>query len=154
MSIPSPTLDLSAVRASFPALASGYIFADNAGGSQCLASVAHAISDYLLRTNVQLGADYSISVESTKRVIEGGEAARTLFNAQSADEVVFGSSSTQVAENLARGIEKDMQDGDEFVITGEHEGNPALHLTAVTLSHAYAYQQTAGLGRSSQLGVA
>jgi hypothetical protein len=31
-------------------------YADNAGGSQCLASVAHTISAYLLNTNVQLGA--------------------------------------------------------------------------------------------------
>lgn len=115
-------LNLAAVRAAFPALASGYIFADNAGGSQCLASVVGAISDYLLRTNVQLGADYSVSIDSTRRVAEGGEAARQLFNATSADEVVFGSSSTQVVENLARAIENDVKEGDEFVITGEHEG--------------------------------
>lgn len=48
-------LDIRAVRASFPSLADGYIFADNAGGSQCLKAVVDRISDYLLNTNVQLG---------------------------------------------------------------------------------------------------
>ena len=36
----------------------GFIFADNAGGSQCLQGVVDRISDYLLRTNVQLGANF------------------------------------------------------------------------------------------------
>ena len=48
-------LDIAKVRAQFPALEGGYIFADSAGGSQCLKSVAERISDYLLNTNVQLG---------------------------------------------------------------------------------------------------
>jgi selenocysteine lyase/cysteine desulfurase len=117
-----PTLDVSAARAAFPALADGYLFADNAGGSQCLASVASAISDYLLRTNVQLGADYAVSVESTRRVAEGAEASRVLFNAASVAEVGFGSSSTQVAENLAKALEADFNEGDEIIITTEHEG--------------------------------
>ncbi|KAI0349357.1 PLP-dependent transferase [Trametes cingulata] len=117
------SLDISAVRAAFPALASGFLFADNAGGSQCLADVAARISDYLLNTNVQLGADYPVSVTSTNRVAQGAEAARELFNAQSVDEVVFGSSSTMLVENLARAIEQDIKEGDEIIITGEHESN-------------------------------
>ncbi|PIL26743.1 hypothetical protein GSI_11157 [Ganoderma sinense ZZ0214-1] len=118
-----PTLDIDAVRAAFPALASGYIFADNAGGSQCLATAAHAVTDYLLNSNVQLGADYSVSVTSTGRVAAGAEAARELFNAESADEVAYGSSSTMLVENLARAMEADVQAGEETVITGEHESN-------------------------------
>ena len=82
--------------------------------------------------NVQLGADYSVSVESTKRVAEGSEAAKELFNAEYADEVGFGSSSTQVAENLARAIETDFKEGDEIVITTEHEGQ--RHPSTVTFT--------------------
>ncbi|EJF57324.1 PLP-dependent transferase [Dichomitus squalens LYAD-421 SS1] len=119
----APTLDIVAVRAAFPALASGYLYADNAGGSQCLATAAHAITDYLLNTNVQLGADYSVSVVSTQRVAAGAEAARELFNAESADEVAYGSSSTMLVENLARAVEGDVLEGEEIVITGEHESN-------------------------------
>jgi selenocysteine lyase/cysteine desulfurase len=118
------TLDISAVRSAFPALSGpdSYLFADNAGGSQCLRAVADALSDYLLRTNVQLGADYSVSVTSTSRVNEGLEAARQLFNAESTNEVLFGSASTQVVENLSHSLEPDFQEGDEIVITTEHEG--------------------------------
>ena len=120
-STPPPTLDIAAVRAAFPALSSNYVFADNAGGSQCLAAAAHAVSDYLLNSNVQLGADYAVSVTSTGRVAAGAEAARELFNADSKDEVAYGSSSTMLVENLARALEADVLLGEEIVITGEHE---------------------------------
>lgn len=116
------TLDVEHARKSFPALASGYIFADNAGGSQCLGTAVAKISDYLLNTNVQLGADYSVSVQSTQRVADGVVAARELFNAESTDEVALGSSSTMLVENLARALDADVLDGEEVIVTGEHEG--------------------------------
>ncbi|KAJ2969996.1 hypothetical protein NUW54_g12833 [Trametes sanguinea] len=115
------TLDIQSVRGAFPALTSGFLFGDNAGGSQCVAAVVDRIADYLLNTNVQLGADYSVSVVSTNRVASGAEAARELFNAESVDEIAYGSSSTMLVENLARAIEADIQPGEEIVITGEHE---------------------------------
>lgn len=118
------TLDVEKARSHFPALKSGFIFGDNAGGSQCAVEVADRIYDYLLNTNVQLGADYSISVLSTDKVlIEGPTEAAKLFNA-SPDEIVFGSSSSANMENLARSMDNDIQAGDEFIITGEHEGIP------------------------------
>lgn len=47
------------------------------------------ISDYLLNTNVQLGADYSVSLRSTNRVLaEGPTEAAKLLNATSPDEVL------------------------------------------------------------------
>jgi len=96
---------------------------DNAGGSQVLKTVVDYISDYLLNTNVQLGADYSVSTESTRRVSDGPIAAMRLFNAASPEEIVFGASSTMNLENLARALEDDVQPGDEIIITGEHEAN-------------------------------
>ncbi|KZT64874.1 PLP-dependent transferase [Daedalea quercina L-15889] len=117
------SLDVSTVRAAFPALSSGFLYADNAGGSQCLADAVARISDYLLNTNVQPGADYVVSKHSTSRIASGAEAARELFNAESIDEVAFGSSATMLVENLARALEKDVKEGDEIVITGEHEAN-------------------------------
>ena len=123
-------LDLAFVRSHFPALSnkslstSGndeYIFADNAGGSQCLASVADSIYSYLLNTNVQLGADYSVSIASTTRVKDGVESTRELFNAESVDEIVMGNSSSLLVENLSRGLEDSVKEGDEIIITGEHE---------------------------------
>ena len=119
----STTLDIAQVRSAFLALKnSDYIYADNAGGSQCLTNVVEKLSDYLLRTNVQLGADYSVSTQSTDRVQQGREAAKELFNAASKEEVSFGYSSSLLAENLSRAIENDVLDGEEIIVTGEHEG--------------------------------
>ena len=117
------SLDVQRARSHFPALQSGFIFADNAGGSQAAKEVVDRISDYLLNTNAQLCANYSISLLSTHRVLTDGptEAAK-LFNAASPDEIVFGSSSTLNLENLSRGLENDIQPGDEFIVTPEHEG--------------------------------
>lgn len=115
--------DVVKARSNFPGLAAGYIFADNAGGSQTTKGVVDKIADYLLYTNVQLGADYSVSVKSTQRALsEGPTAAAKFVNAKSPDEIVFSASSTMNLENLARGLEDDIQPGDEFIVTGEHEG--------------------------------
>lgn len=117
-----PGFNVFQARSHFPSLNTGYIFADSAGGSQVAKEVVDRIVDYLYNTNVQLGADYSVSVESTKRVlIDGPTAAAKLLNAKSPDEIVFAASSTLNLVNLSRGLEEDIQPGDEFIVTGEHE---------------------------------
>lgn len=148
------SLDIQAVRTAFPALASEYLYADNAGGSQCLGDVVSKISDYLLNTNVQLGADYSVSVTSTNRVSSGAEAARELFNAASVDEIAYGSSSTMLVENLARAIEADVQPGEEIIVTGEHEcesdwPDPVRSPHIARRSRYFHIQPTPARGRGS-----
>lgn len=118
------SLDVEKARSHFPALDSGFIFADNAGGSQCAKGVVDLITDYLLNSNVQLGADYSVSALATTRVtLDAPSIARQLFNARSPDEIVFSSSSSMNMENLARGMDNAIQPGDEIIVTGEHETN-------------------------------
>ncbi|KAG6373069.1 pyridoxal phosphate-dependent transferase [Boletus reticuloceps] len=117
------SLDIAKVRAAFPSLRTGYIYADNAGGSQTAQQVIDNITHYLGNTNVQLGASYSVGVQSTQRVTDGSVAASLLFNAASVDEVGYGPSSTMVFENMARALDDDVHPGDEFIITGEHEAN-------------------------------
>lgn len=117
-------LDVERCRAAFPGLKDNYLFADNAGGSQCLKSVVDKMSDYLLYTNVQLGADYSASVTSTKRADEGFATTAKLFNARSPSEVTLGNSSTNLTETLARAMEPIVNDGDEIVVSdADHEAN-------------------------------
>jgi len=116
------TLDIDQVRSCFPSLTSRYIYADNAGGSQTAQVVIDRIVDYLSNTNVQMGGSYSVGLLSSQRVAEGSVAAMELFNAASVDEVGFGPSSTMILENIARALDNDIQPGDEFIITGEHEG--------------------------------
>ncbi len=122
--------DIQSVHPACPALKLNYLYVDNAGGSaQYLGRhhLAHLLN-YLTYTysNVQLGLDYFISANSTRRVAEGSEAAKELSNTDNinVNEVTYGSSSTtrMLVENLPRACDSDVQLGDEIqVTTGEHE---------------------------------
>ncbi|KAF2668420.1 selenocysteine lyase [Microthyrium microscopicum] len=117
-------LNTTALRSSFPALTKNpnFIFGDNAGGSQILQASVDAVTDYLINTNIQMGSDYMpASTERCMKLAQG--LAVKMFNAKSADEIVFGGSSTQNVENLARGLEGSVKEGDEIIVTWEHEAN-------------------------------
>ena len=120
---PFDELDLAFVRERFPALAGEWIFLDNAGGSQVLATVADRVRDYLLSSSVQLGASYDVSRLAAERVAEGARAAATLVNGDPG-EIVLGQSSTQLLQNLARSLAEELRPGDEIVVTNsDHEAN-------------------------------
>lgn len=117
-------LDLAAVRAQFPALAGDTVFFDNAGGSQTLARVAQRVADYLISTNVQLGASYARSVQSGARVDAANRSMARLVNAADPAEIVLGSSATQLLFNLAHSIGKTLSPGDRIVVTdADHAAN-------------------------------
>jgi cysteine desulfurase family protein (TIGR01976 family) len=117
-------LDLDAVRAEFPALSSGYVFLDNAGGSQTLRRVVDRVRDYLLSTNVQLGASYAVSQTATERVLAARHTTARFIGAADPHEVVLGSSSTQLLSNLALAMESSFAPGDEVVVTtADHWAN-------------------------------
>jgi selenocysteine lyase/cysteine desulfurase len=48
------------------------------------------------------------------------------------EEIVFGASSTQNLENLARGLEGDVRAGDEVIVTEEHEGSRSSSLATAS----------------------
>lgn len=74
-------------------------------------------------TGIFQGATYKTSKESTSLVNAGTEAARLFINAASLEEVVLGSSTTQLLENLARSLESGVKEGDEIVVDEtNHEG--------------------------------
>lgn len=151
------SLDVQFARSHFPSLKSGFIFADNAGGSQAAQGVIEKFTDYLINTNAQLGADYSVSAEATRRVmVDAPVEAAKLLNAKSPNEIVFGPSSTSNLENLARGLAKGIQQGDEFIITGEHEGMgfPLKVSISCYILTTFMLQPTPGPGRASHLGQA
>jgi selenocysteine lyase/cysteine desulfurase len=130
-----PSLDVEKeVLPHFPALKQypDFCFADNAGGSQILQTSIDLISDYLLKSNVQLGGGYPRSVEAGERAASAAKATRILTNVEGEDkQVVFGSSTTQLATNLAHACESQgvsgtggiFELGDEIVVTAaDHEG--------------------------------
>jgi cysteine desulfurase family protein (TIGR01976 family) len=117
-------LDLDLVRSAFPALASGFVFLDNAGGSQTLAGVADRIRDYLLTTNVQLGASYAVSEAAGERVRAAVRATATYLGTDDPHEVVVGPSTTQLIGNLALAMAPGLSPGDEIVVTtADHHAN-------------------------------
>jgi cysteine desulfurase family protein (TIGR01976 family) len=119
-----PPLDLPSVRAAFPALASGFAFFDNAGGSQTLGRVADRVRDYLLTTNVQLGASYEVSRSASERVADASRAVARYIHAADASEIVLGASTTQLLANLALAMRGTIAEGDEIVVSrAEHESN-------------------------------
>jgi cysteine desulfurase family protein (TIGR01976 family) len=116
-------LDVMLARAQFPALSGEWIFMDNAGGSQVPIQVADAVRDYLLQTNVQLGASYQVS----RNAQEAGWASRQLvadWIGAVPDEIVFGQNSSQLLRTLAVMRSSAWEADDEVIISqGEHEAN-------------------------------
>jgi cysteine desulfurase family protein (TIGR01976 family) len=118
------TLDLDHVRAQFPALADGFAYFDNAGGSLVLESVADRVRDYLLTTSVQTGATYPQSRRASERVSEARAKIALLLGARRPEEIVIGPSTTVLCQWLARAMTGKLRPGDEIVVTTfDHESN-------------------------------
>ncbi len=118
------SLSLEFVRQQFPSLAGDWTFFDNAGGSQTLKGVVARISEYLLTSDVQLGASYAVSQLASDRVTKAAQAMATLINARTASEVVMGSSTTLMIRILSLCISQTWNPGDEVIVTNcDHEAN-------------------------------
>ena len=117
-------LDLGFVRRQFPALDGEWTFFDNAGGSQILGPVADRMRDYLLHSNVQLGASYEVSQQAGERVAAATEAMAAYVNAAHASEVILGASSTLLTRIMSLCLAETFQPGDEIIVTNcDHEAN-------------------------------
>ncbi|SPQ19310.1 1f052799-645f-40ff-b969-654c72592be9 [Thermothielavioides terrestris] len=86
--------------------------------------ITHAsIRDYLLTTNVQLGATYAAGKTATDRYNAGYAAAAEYIGA-SRGEVVIGPSTTQLFRNVSYALR--FQEGDELIVSAiDHEANIA-----------------------------
>ncbi|CAG5159390.1 uncharacterized protein ALTATR162_LOCUS5559 [Alternaria atra] len=115
------TFDISKSREHFPALRQDQVFLDNAGGSQALGDVIDSITQYLSKTNVQLGASYHTGSQSNTKYEQGYQAAAKYMNA-GRDEIVLGASTTQLFMNLGSSLQ--FPSGSEIILTKmEHETN-------------------------------
>ncbi len=119
-----PDLNLQMVRSQFPALSGEWTFFDNAGGTQTAVQVGRRLNDYLYNTNVQHGASYAVSAQAGSRVKEAQAALAAFINAADAGEVILGSSTTQLLQNLSKSLVHLFQPGDEVIVTNcDHEAN-------------------------------
>ncbi len=120
---PRLELDVDFVRAHFPALADGWAFFENAGGSYVPRSVIERVTTYMTETQVQPGASYAPSAAAAERMTQGRLAIAQLINAD-ADEVVVGPSTTANVYALSHAIRPWFEPGDEVVVTDlDHEAN-------------------------------
>ncbi|KAF4440783.1 hypothetical protein F53441_12191 [Fusarium austroafricanum] len=91
--------------------------------SQVSSPAADAIRDYLITSNVQMGASYGVGKLSASKVDKGYEAGARFINAFP-DEIVYGASATQLLRNVALGLS--FEQGDEIIVsTLDHEANIA-----------------------------
>lgn len=113
-----------ALRSWFPALASGFAYLENAGGSQVPGCVADAVREHMLSCYVQLGAGYPQSTRATAMVAEAHAFIETFMNARPAGVVVLGSSMTALSTILANAYADIMKPGDEVIVAEtNHEAN-------------------------------
>lgn len=117
-------LDIAFARSFFPALSSGYIFMDNAGGSQTLKTVVDRMADYLLHSDVQHGASYEVSQLATSRLHEASQHVRDYINADHIQEVILGPSATMQFRILSLALSAQWNPGDEIIVSNtDHEAN-------------------------------
>ncbi|WP_284774640.1 cysteine desulfurase-like protein [Agrobacterium sp. lyk4-40-TYG-31] len=117
-------LNLDYVRSQFPGLSRVWTFFDNAGGSQILKGALDRINTFLIEKNVQIGGSYEVSQSAANALYEARTAAMHLVNASRPEEIVFGSSTTALLQNLARAMQSQLSAGDEIIVTvSDHESN-------------------------------
>jgi cysteine desulfurase family protein (TIGR01976 family) len=119
------TLDVDAVRARFPAFASGVAFLDAPGGTQCPQSVIDAIGAYLRESNANLGGAFAASRRSDE-LVERAHATAAHFLGCRPEETIFGQNMTTLNFALTRAFGRTLAAGDEILVTRlDHDGNVA-----------------------------
>lgn len=124
MSTVKDAIDLDFVQGHFPGLKSGWVFLDNAGGSQIIQGAVDKITEFLIERNVQIGGSYEVSQAAAEALMLGRQAAQTLVNAARPEEIVFGPSTTQLLRTLASSMRRQFLPGDEIIVShADHESN-------------------------------
>lgn len=117
-------LDLSEIRAQFPALKHPAIFLDNPGGTQAAQQSIDRMVDYLVNHNANHGGAFATSQESDSILEEAHQAMADFLHASSPQEIVFGANMTTLTLYLSRSIARNWNPGDEIVVTRlDHDAN-------------------------------
>ena len=143
-------LDTHWVRSQFPSLSQTVngapaVFLDGPGGTQVTQSVIDAISGYLQGSNANTHGAFATS-QRTDEVIASARSAMADFLACDPGEVVFGANMTSLTFQMSRAIGRELQPGDEIVVTRlDHGANfspwVALEERGVTIRIAEIHDQ-------------
>ena len=115
--------DVAAVRRRFSALDRSLVFFDGPGGSQAPDEVIDAIARYMRESNANVSGPYETS-RMTEELVDEARRTGAAFLGCRPDEVVFGANMTSVNFTLSRTVGRELQAGDEIVVTRlDHDGN-------------------------------
>jgi cysteine desulfurase family protein (TIGR01976 family) len=141
------TLDLEWIRSQFPSLAQDVngqpaVFFDAPGGTQVPQRTIEAISNYLLTSNANLHGAFATSARTDVVVLNARSSIADFLNCDP-DEIVFGANMTTLTFAISRAIGRELQAGDEIVVTSlDHDANVAPWLA---LSERGVTIQTVGI---------
>src|SRR6516164_4757650 len=117
------TLDVSAVRAGYPALADGYAYLDGAAGTQLPAAVIDAISAAHRSGLGNAGGAFPASKRSDAITAECRQAFADLVGGTAAG-VILGPNMTTLTYRLAATLAKSWRPGDEVIVSRlDHDAN-------------------------------
>jgi len=120
--------DSTYIRSQFPALTrtvngQPVAYLDGPGGTQTPQRVLDAVHDYLAHHNSNIHGVFATSQETDAMLRAAHEAAGDFLGC-AWDEVSFGANMTTLNLLLAQALRRELQPGDEVVITElDHEGN-------------------------------
>ncbi|MHB8526102.1 MAG: cysteine desulfurase-like protein [Candidatus Acidiferrales bacterium] len=123
-------LDVNWVHSQFPSLkqmVNGHpaAFLDAPAGTQVPQYVIDAVRDYFENSNANTCGAFPTSRRTDAMIAAARAVMADLFNCD-ADDVFFGPNMTTLTFALARGIGRDLQPGDEIVVTTlDHDANVA-----------------------------
>jgi len=117
------TLDVTAVRAAYPALADGYAYLDGAAGTQVPQSVIDAIGDAYRSGLGNAGGVFPASIRSSTVTAQCRQAVADLTGG-AADGVILGPNMTTLTYRLAGTLARAWGPGDEVVVSRlDHDAN-------------------------------
>jgi cysteine desulfurase family protein (TIGR01976 family) len=117
------TLDVAAVRATYPALADGYAYLDGAAGTQVPATVIDAIAGAYRAGIGNTGGAFPASGRSVVLEAECRRAVADLTGGQPGG-VILGPNMTTLTYRLAAALARNWRPGDEVVVSRlDHDAN-------------------------------
>jgi cysteine desulfurase family protein (TIGR01976 family) len=128
--VESKQLDISWVRAQFPSLqlqvnGQQAAFLDGPAGTQVPRQVMDAVQNCFLKSNANTCGAFATS-RSNDAIIASARAAMADFFNCDKDEIVFGQNMTTITFALSRAIGRELNAGDEIVVTTlDHDANVA-----------------------------
>jgi cysteine desulfurase family protein (TIGR01976 family) len=118
------SLNIDQIRQQFPALKQQAIFFDNPGGTQIAQPALDRMNDYLINSNANLAGAFATSIGSDAILKEARQAVADFFNADMAQEVVFGANMTSLTFQFSRALARTWEPGDSIVVTRlDHDAN-------------------------------